>query len=58
MDLAWSPNGAGIWLQLSDPGREAPNVLRRLLSDGIDVFECHLVTPSLEDLFVEVVKRA
>jgi ABC-2 type transport system ATP-binding protein len=57
LKLTWSPNGAGIWLELDEPDREVPDVLRRLLSDGIDVFECHLVAPTLEDLFVDLVRR-
>jgi ABC-2 type transport system ATP-binding protein len=55
--LAWSPNDVGVWLSLAQPERDAPDVLRGLLGAGIDVYEWHVVAPSLEDLFVDVVTR-
>lgn len=57
LGLPWSPDGEGIWLQPGEPDQEIPAVLRRLLADGIDVYECRLVPPTLEDLFVDVVTR-
>jgi ABC-2 type transport system ATP-binding protein len=54
----WSPNEFGVWLSLDDPEKTAPDVLRTLLGAGIDVYECRIVSPSLEDLFVDVVTRA
>ena len=56
--LDWSPNGAGVWLHLDEPTQAMPQVLRCLLEGGIDVYECRLVPPTLEDLFVDVVTRA
>lgn len=58
LDVSWSPNGEGVWLHVEEPDRTMPGVLRRLLGDGIDVYECRLVPPTLEDLFVDVVTRA
>ncbi len=37
--------------------RGAPELLRTLLGDGIDVFECRIVRPTLEDLFHHYVER-
>ncbi len=36
--------------------RAAPDLLRALLAAGIDVHSCRLVRPSLEDLFLDVLK--
>ena len=58
LGIPWSPNDRGIWLQPAEPHRDMPQVLRRLLNDGIDVYECKLVPPTLEDLFVDVVTRS
>ena len=58
LGLEWSPDGDGIWLQPPEPDRDMPGVLRRLLADGVDVYECKLVPPTLEDLFVDVVTRS
>ena len=55
--LAWSTDHAGIWLHLEEPDRAIPDILRALLGNGIDVYECRPVTPTLEDLFVDVVTR-
>ncbi|GAC1325626.1 MAG: ABC transporter ATP-binding protein [Chloroflexota bacterium] len=57
MSIPWSPNDAGVWLHLGDPERAVPDVLRQMLAGGFDVYECRLVSPSLEDLFVDVVTR-
>jgi ABC-type multidrug transport system ATPase subunit len=54
----WHPNGSGVWLHLEEPDRAMPDILRGLLRDGFDIFECRLVPPTLEDLFVDVVTRA
>jgi ABC-2 type transport system ATP-binding protein len=58
LGFEWHPNELGIWMHLDEPLRDIPDVLRRLLADGLDVYECRLVPPSLEDLFVDVVTRA
>jgi ABC-2 type transport system ATP-binding protein len=56
--IHWSHNEDGVWLhQVSEPDRHMPDVLRGLLGEGLDVYECRLVPPTLEDLFVEVVTR-
>jgi ABC-2 type transport system ATP-binding protein len=49
------PDGAGVSISLSDPQRRAPELLRALLASGLNVYECHSVAPSLEDLFLEIV---
>lgn len=40
-----------------DPERDAPELLRALLTEGIGVYECTPLTASLEDLFLEAVRR-
>jgi ABC-2 type transport system ATP-binding protein len=56
--VSWSPNGAGVWLNVESPDVAMPRILRALLNDGVDVYECRLVPPTLEDLFVDVVTKA
>lgn len=38
-----------------EPTTQAPELLRRLLAAGVDVYECRLITPSLEQLFLDIV---
>jgi ABC-2 type transport system ATP-binding protein len=38
-----------------EPATRAPELLRRLLASGVDVYECRIVTPSLEQLFLDIV---
>lgn len=40
-----------------DARSDAPALLRALLAEGIDVFECRPLSASLEELFLEAVKR-
>ena len=40
-----------------EPEQAAPRLLRALLDDGVDVYECHTVKPSLEDIFFRVVEK-
>ena len=40
-----------------DARTDAPDLLRALLADGIDVYECTPLSATLEELFLEVVKR-
>ncbi|MEP6694268.1 MAG: ABC transporter ATP-binding protein [Chloroflexota bacterium] len=40
-----------------DARAEAPSLLRALLSEGIDVYECVQLTATLEDMFLEAVQR-
>ena len=44
-----------VHVHVADAATEAPELLRRLLSSGLDVYECRVMTPSLEDLFLDVV---
>jgi ABC-2 type transport system ATP-binding protein len=45
----------GVRVHVKDAVAEAPELLRRLLASGLNVYECRVVTPSLEDLFLDVV---
>ena len=47
--------GEAMLVPVVDVAREAPEVLRRLLSTGMEVFECRVVTPSLEELFLDII---
>ncbi|HEX6506285.1 MAG TPA: ABC transporter ATP-binding protein [Chloroflexota bacterium] len=58
MSLSWSPNEHGVWVSVDDARQTIPGVLRKLLDRGIDVYECRVVRPTLEDLFVDFVTRA
>jgi len=58
LGLAGQADGPGVWVSLGDPEREAPDLLRGLLAGGLDVHECHVMEPSLEDMFVQLVKQA
>lgn len=40
-----------------DARADGPELLRALLASGIDVFECTPLVASLEDVFLEAVKR-
>lgn len=40
-----------------DPEHDAPELLRSLLTEGIAVYECTPLTASLEDLFLEAVRK-
>ena len=42
---------------LMDARSDAPALLRALLAEGIDVYECRPLSATLEDLFLEVVRR-
>lgn len=44
-----------VRLLLSDPQQQVPELLRSLLAMGLNVYECHTITPSLEDLFLDIV---
>src|SRR4051812_8918065 len=47
----------GTVVALMDAQRDAPELLRALLSEGIAVYECTPLMASLEDLFLEAVRR-
>ena len=57
LGLDWSPNESTIAVTMEDPQEATPKLLRALLESGIDVYECRIVPPTLEDLFVQVVTR-
>ncbi|AKJ07778.1 ABC-2 type transport system ATP-binding protein [Archangium gephyra] len=44
-----------VHVHVADAAAQAPGMLRHLLGAGVDVYECRVVTPSLEDLFLDVV---
>jgi ABC-2 type transport system ATP-binding protein len=44
-----------VYVAAPEPGTQAPALLRRLLGAGVDVYECRVVTPSLEQLFLDIV---
>jgi ABC-2 type transport system ATP-binding protein len=45
-----------VELNVADPPGVAPDLLRGLLADGLDVFACEPVQASLEDLFLDLVQ--
>jgi ABC-2 type transport system ATP-binding protein len=45
-----------VELNVADPRGVAPDLLRGLLADGLDVFACEPVQASLEDLFLDLVQ--
>jgi ABC-2 type transport system ATP-binding protein len=48
-------NGS-VELRVPDPEAIAPAVLRALLAEGLDIYACEPVQPSLEDLFLDLVR--
>jgi len=57
LSLHAARNEHGVWVNLDRAQESIPDLLRALLGQGIDVYECRLVPPTLEDLFVKVVTR-
>lgn len=51
-----SKDGA-VAVAVADPETEAPELLRRLLAAGIDVYRCEPARATLEDLFLELVQK-
>lgn len=49
------PMNGGVSIALADAPHHVPDLLRALLADGINVYECHTVAPSLEDVFLSIV---
>ena len=45
-----------VLVPMDDVADEAPELLRALLGQGLDVYECQPVQPSLEALFLDVVR--
>lgn len=48
--------GREVWFAVPDPRAKVPPLLRALLGAGLDVYESRIVEPTLEDLFLEVVR--
>jgi ABC-2 type transport system ATP-binding protein len=44
-----------VLVPMPEPSTQAPELLRWLLAAGVDVYECRVVTPSLEQLFLDIV---
>jgi len=44
-----------VLIPAPEPTTQAPELLRQLLAVGVDVYECRIVTPSLEQLFLDIV---
>ena len=44
-----------VRVHVAEPMTEAPELLRQLLAAGLNVYECRVSTPSLEDLFLDIV---
>lgn len=57
MGLGPAADERRAWIVVEDPVRRMPDVLRGLLSRGIDVYSSSIAVPSLEDLFVDLVTR-
>jgi hypothetical protein len=45
-----------VLVQIRDAFDEAPIILRELIADGIDVYECRPIVPTLESLFLDAVR--
>ncbi len=52
--LAATIQDGGVLVTL-DARAGAPALLRALLADGVDVYECRPLQPSLEELFLDAV---
>jgi ABC-2 type transport system ATP-binding protein len=50
-----SAEGSQIALQLDDPERQAPDVVRALVAAGADIVEVHAERPALEDVYLHFV---
>lgn len=45
-----------LWVTTTEPTRDAPRVLRALLAAELDVLECRVERPTLEALFLDIVR--
>lgn len=57
MGLESADQDGWVRVLVTDPDGAAPNMLRGLLAAGIDVIECRVTRASLEDVFLEAVRR-
>ena len=55
-NVAWTPDGEAVLAAL-DARRDLPDLLRALLAEGVDVFESTPLTVTLEELFLDAVRR-
>ena len=57
---AWpdSEDGTGVLAAVDDVQVRLPELLRALLSDGVDIFACEPLQPTLESLFLELVQES
>lgn len=55
---AMDEDGNAVLVPLGDFEHETPPLLRSLLADGLDVYDCHPVQVTLESLFLDVVRGA
>jgi ABC-2 type transport system ATP-binding protein len=51
-------DGEGVLVSVDDPHADTPALLRSLLMEGFDVYECRPIQPTLEMLFLDVVRGA
>ncbi len=56
LDATPDPDGNGVFALLQQPELEAPDLLRALLNDGLDVSTCQPVRVTLEELFQDLVR--
>ncbi|HET7421288.1 MAG TPA: ABC transporter ATP-binding protein [Candidatus Dormibacteraeota bacterium] len=56
-DARAMPEDGTVAVTVDDPEVEAPGLLRRLLAQGLDVYRCQPVRPTLEDLFIQLVNE-
>lgn len=55
--LAPEADGDAVLLVSDDPRAEAPGLLRGLLADGLDVYECTPIEASLESMFLDALEQ-
>ena len=55
-EVAWTADGDAVLVALDAP-RDMPDLLRALLADGVDVFASTPLEVTLEELFLEAVRR-
>jgi ABC-2 type transport system ATP-binding protein len=48
--------GDGLLVDIADPERDAPDLLRALLAEGLDVYECRPTRATLQTLFLDIVR--
>jgi ABC-2 type transport system ATP-binding protein len=56
LDAGVDEDEHSVLLAVDEPELQVPDLLRGLLGDGVDVFECHLERATLESLFLDLVQ--